>query len=132
MTVNENFLINGFNMNGPHIRRLYYSTTEVSRMIDVRPYIIRKWEKKFSFFKSVKKHSGRKFFKPSDIETVKKIKRLKEVGYTNEKINQIIANDEDSAKTDMISLESDYSAKQLFQEIYNELREILKILNSDI
>jgi len=119
-------------MNGPHIRRLYYSTTEVSKMIDVRPYIIRKWEKKFPFFNSVKKHSGRKFFKPSDIETVKKIKRLKEVGYTNEKINQIIANDEDSVKTDIISPESDYSAKQLLQEIYKELQEILKILDSDI
>jgi len=121
-------------MSGPHIRRLYYSTAEVSKMVDVRPYIIRKWEKKFPFFNSIKKHSGRKFFKPSDVETVKRIKKLKDIGYTNEKINKIIASHDSSESINFIDhgQMQEYSTRPLLLEIYKELREILKILDSDM
>jgi len=118
-------------MDCPNIKRLYYSTSEVSRMTNVRPYIIRKWEKKFSFLNSIKKQSGRKFFKPNDLETVKKIKRLKEIGYTNEKIKKIIINGDQVISGDTFESNRCYSDRQLLQEIYRELIEILKILEKN-
>ena len=117
-------------MQGPNIKRLYYSTAEVSKLVKVQPYVIRKWESKFSFLNSVKKQSGRRLFKPDDLETVKKIKKLKEVGYTNDKINEIMSKENSSEKEITFKPNKSYSVKPLLQEIYRELHEILKILNN--
>ena len=115
-------------MEGPNIKRLYYSTSEVSRMVKLRPYIIRKWEEKFSFLNSVKKQSGRRFFKPSDLDIIVEIKRLKERGYTNDKIHDIISTSDNAENQDIMEYRKNYSTKILLQEIYQELQEILKIL----
>ena len=118
-------------MQGPNIKRLYYSTVEISKMVNVRPYLIRKWESKFTFLNSVKKQSGRKLFKPDDLEIVKKIKRLKEIGYTNEKINEIMNQDETSVKEVTFQPTQNHVVKPLLQEIYRELKSILRILNNN-
>lgn len=115
---------------GPNIKRLYYSTTEVSKLVKLRPYIIRKWEEKFSFLNSVKKQSGRRLFRPDDLDVILEIKRLKEKGFTNEKIHEIICDDKESISSDeTVNSSKDYWIKPLLSEIYRELQEILEILN---
>ena len=120
-----------FIMQGPNIKRLYYSTVEISKMVNVRPYLIRKWESKFTFLNSVKKQSGRKLFKPDVLEIVGKIKQLKESGYTNEKINEIMINDDTSVKEVAFKPTQNDVVKPLLQEIYRELKSILEILDNN-
>ncbi|MFO7891528.1 MAG: MerR family transcriptional regulator [bacterium] len=115
-------------MNGPNIKRLYYSTSEVSRLVKVKPYVIRKWEEKFSFLNSVKKQSGRRFFKPSDLDIIFEIKRLKDIGYTNEKIHEIITTNDYTTSEDTMKSSNNSRTMPLFQEIRRGLQEILEIL----
>ncbi|MEJ2628408.1 MAG: MerR family transcriptional regulator [bacterium] len=117
-------------MQGPNIKRLYYSTVEISKMVNVRPYLIRKWESKFTFLNSVKKQSGRKLFKPDDLEIVKEIKRLKEIGYTDEKINEIMNNEDTSIEEVTVKPTYTNRIKPFLEEIYRELQTILEILNN--
>lgn len=118
-------------MQGPNIKRLYYSTAEVSKLVQVQPYVIRKWESKFSFLNSVKKQSGRKLFKPDDVETLKKIKKLKEIGYTDDKINELMVKEDNALQHITFKSNQSHTVKSLLQEIYRELHEILRILNNN-
>lgn len=64
--------------------KLYYSISEVSKMLDVNASLIRFWEKEFgSFVKPKKNRNGKRMFTNDDIRILKKIHHLtKEKGYT--------------------------------------------------
>lgn len=118
-------------MDGPKIKRLYYSTSEISRICNIKPYIIRKWEKKFLFLNSVKTKKGKKFFKPEDLVIIKKIMKFKDFGLTEVKINEILTKGEQQELNyDQIELKQINPSSVLLTEIYEELLNILKIINN--
>ena len=65
------------------ITKLYYSISEVSAMLDVKPSLIRFWEKEFESVHPKKNKKGNRLFSAKDIESLKLIYHLvKEKGYT--------------------------------------------------
>jgi DNA-binding transcriptional MerR regulator len=57
--------------------KLYYSISEVSRITDLQPYVLRYWEKEFSVLKPKKNRSGNRTYTEKDIELINRIKHLR-------------------------------------------------------
>ena len=56
--------------------KLFYSIQEVSEYTGVPPYTIRYWEKNYNLIRPEKDSRGRRRYKNSDLELIKKIKEL--------------------------------------------------------
>lgn len=70
-------------MDEPTSAKLYYSIGEVSKLFDVKPSLIRFWEKEFDIIKPHKNKKGNRLFTKEDIDKFHMIFHLvKERGYT--------------------------------------------------
>ncbi len=121
-------------MKGPEIRRLYYSTKEISRMAGISPQMLRMWESRFSELKPLIVKGGRRLYRPDDLEIVMQIKQLYERGLSQDEISMTLKRKDKMAiepeeTIDVSDEKIAYSEKSLLSEIYHELEEILKILN---
>ncbi|MCJ7812797.1 MerR family transcriptional regulator [bacterium] len=116
-------------MAGPEIRRLYYSTKEVSELVQVPPYALRIWEIKFPHLRPSKSKSGRRLYKQKDLDAVFMIKKLKDQGYPDDAIFRLTS----SLQVDKINGNQFISQKRiemvLFLEMKDGLKEILNILD---
>src|ERR1700692_541882 len=54
----------------------YYRIGEVSRLTDVKPFVLRYWESEFPMLDPVKSPSGHRLYRQEDVEMVLRIKRL--------------------------------------------------------
>ena len=110
-------------MSGPEIRKLYYSTQEICRLLHIRAYHLKQWEKKFSALKPSASKTGRRLYKSKDLEIVRHINSLIKQGHSDDEINYVL-NHPDSALFINKQGESGISP----QNIISELEDILKIL----
>jgi DNA-binding transcriptional MerR regulator len=61
----------------------FFSIKEVAAMLELKPYILRYWEKEFAILKPKRNRVGRRYYSKKDIEIVKLIKNiLYEQGFT--------------------------------------------------
>jgi DNA-binding transcriptional MerR regulator len=58
------------------IGRLYYSISEVSDMIGVKPHVLRYWESQFKMLRPKKGRGGARMYRKRDIEVLFEIKQL--------------------------------------------------------
>ena len=58
------------------IRKLYYSISEVSKIVQLKPYVLRYWETEFSELRPDKNKAGNRIYRKSDIKTILLIKKL--------------------------------------------------------
>ena len=73
------------------IKKLYYSISEVSRMLGLEQYVLRYWETEFEQLCPQKNRAGNRIYTEKDIEIVKMIKRLtREDRYTIEGARQVM------------------------------------------
>ena len=65
-------------MNSPkiEIKKLYYSIGEVSKMTDLKQYVLRYWETEFKQLNPPKNRSGNRTYRQKDIDTIFAIKTL--------------------------------------------------------
>ena len=56
--------------------KLYYSIGEVERITDLKPYVLRFWEKEFSMLKPKKNKKGQRSYKKKGVELILRIKDL--------------------------------------------------------
>ena len=54
----------------------YYRIGEVSRITEIRPFVLRYWEEEFPLLQPVKGHQGYRLYRQQDVDLVMKIKRL--------------------------------------------------------
>ena len=54
----------------------YYRIGEVSRITDVKPYVLRYWESEFRWMAPAKSRSKQRLYRQRDIEIIQLIKRL--------------------------------------------------------
>jgi DNA-binding transcriptional MerR regulator len=94
----------------------YFSMGEASKLLNVKDYILRYWEKAFKHFFTVKRISNRRMFQKSDLVIFLKIKELSERGLNVKAIKKVLEEGD-------LSLELDV-------EIIESLKEVLKILKS--
>ncbi len=113
--------------------RLYFRIGEVSRLVGVKPYVLRYWESEFPALAPKKSSSGQRLYRRRDVELLLEIKRLLyEKRYTLEGARKHLAGARKARK-----LRPDRKSRQdsLFEtspaalaQIRKDLAEILKLL----
>jgi len=63
-------------MNEPVRKKRYYSISEVSSMLDVKPHILRYWEGEFHQLKPRKNRAGNRAYTDKDIKTALRIREV--------------------------------------------------------
>ena len=100
----------------------YFRIGEVSRLVGVKPYVLRYWESEFPGLRPKRADSRQRVYKREDIEILGAIKKL----LYEERLTI------EGAKTRLKAIKKgDETAAprgDILQEIKQELREILKIL----
>ena len=56
--------------------RLYYSISEVSDLVSVKPHVLRYWETQFKMLRPKKGRGGARMYRKRDVETLFEIKTL--------------------------------------------------------
>jgi len=112
-------------MSGPDIRRLYFSTQEVCEAIDVRPYDLKQWTKKFTCLRPSVSKTGRKLYKPGDIKIIQRIKALFDQGHSEDEIEYLLNHPEAAP-----FMENNQESKISLSQIIHELEDMLNILSS--
>ncbi len=98
----------------------FFRIGEVSRIIGVRPYVLRYWETEFLAIRPKRADSRQRIYQREDIETIREIKKLLyEEKLTVEGARRRLKS---SKKTQSVSPDN------LLKEIKEELKQILKIL----
>ncbi|MFW6115257.1 MAG: MerR family transcriptional regulator [Thermodesulfobacteriota bacterium] len=96
----------------------YFRIGEASRIIGVKPYVLRYWESEFPMLKPRRADSNQRTYKKEDIEVLGEIKRLLyDEGLTIE-----------GARKRLMSAEKSDDYVQLLRDIKEELIRILEIL----
>ena len=118
-------------MTAPNIRRLYYSTKDLTQILKIRANVLKKWESKFPMFKPSKSKSGRRLYKPTDLEIIKRIKKFKDQGFTDEKIAMLIGIHPHSQSLQKSKVENGEGTIEykIINEVRTELLELMKILD---
>jgi DNA-binding transcriptional MerR regulator len=58
------------------MKKLYYSISEVSKLVDEESHILRYWEKEFSELKPKKNNGGNRMYSENDLKTIISIQKL--------------------------------------------------------
>ncbi|NOY22191.1 MAG: MerR family transcriptional regulator [Acidobacteria bacterium] len=104
----------------------YLRIGEVSRLLGIKPSVVRFWESQFPQLKPKKTRRGQRIFNPEDVELLKEIQReLKETGMTIEGLRKKMEKGEAEPQKSMSSIERE----QLLQ-IRNELQAVLDYLKA--
>jgi DNA-binding transcriptional MerR regulator len=113
-------------MQGPKINRLYYSTKDISQIFKVPIHLIRDLEKNYSGLRPAKGKTGRIMYRPKDLEIIRRIMKLRRLGYTDEDIKSVLKD-----RTILSAEECTVEVKipeSLIMEMIQGLNEILMIL----
>ena len=111
--------------------KLYFKIGEVSRITDIKPHILRYWEKEFRIIKPLKSQGNQRVYSRKDVERILYIKELIEKeGYTLEGVKKKIR--ELSAKSQQDrQLRLPFDEKHLInflKDLRKDLYKIRKIL----
>ena len=63
-------------MNPQKSNKIFYSIGEVSKLVEVKPNILRYWENFFADLKSIKKNGSRRYYRYDEIKIISTIKDL--------------------------------------------------------
>ena len=116
------------------IKKLYYSIGEVSKMTELKAYVLRYWETEFKQLKPPKNRAGNRTYRQSDIDLILYIKDLLYTKkFTIEGARHQLATEKDSKKEDVsVPVESVQQAaparKETLLKIKQELETLLEIL----
>lgn len=58
------------------MEKLYYTITEVSKLLDIKPYVIRYWETEFPQIRKSRKSGRNRRYSAKEFETISLIKHL--------------------------------------------------------
>ncbi len=117
------------------IKKLYYSISEVSKIIGLKQYVLRYWQTEFPTLSPKKNRAGNRIYRQKDIDEVLKIKSLLyDQGYTIKGARQQILVDQQSGETEdqesVLNSKDELRYKNLLTSIKEELQSILDILKT--
>ena len=116
------------------IKKLYYSIGEVSKITELKAYVLRYWETEFKQLKPPKNRAGNRTYRQGDIDLILYIKDLLYTKkFTIEGARHQLAMEKDSKKEDVAApVESVQQAaparKETLLKIKQELETLLEIL----
>ena len=107
------------------IKKLYYSIGEVSKLVGLKPYVLRYWETEFKQLTPPKNRAGNRTYRQKDIDLILKLKDLLHgKKFTIEGARTVI-----SSKTSNISNAVTIDRKMISQ-LKNELQQILQVIKN--
>jgi len=114
------------------VEKNYYSINEVSKITQVKPYILRYWEGEFKLLRPARRVSGQRKYTRKDIELIMKIKKLlQEKRYTIAGAKQYLLQEKrEKNKQLSFPLADSVLVTDFLKEIKKELEEIQKIITS--
>ena len=116
------------------IKKLYYSIGEVSKMTELKAYVLRYWETEFKQLKPPKNRAGNRTYRQSDIDLILYIKDLLYTKkFTIEGARNQLAMEKDGKKEDVTATvenvqQSAPARKETLLKIKQELETLLEIL----
>ena len=116
------------------IKKLYYSIGEVSKMTELKAYVLRYWETEFKQLKPPKNRAGNRTYRQSDIDLILFIKDLLYTKkFTIEGARHQLAMEKEGKKEDVFapveSVQPTLPArKETLLKIKQELETLLEIL----
>jgi DNA-binding transcriptional MerR regulator len=104
------------------IEKVYYSIGEVADLFEVRPSLIRFWEKEFDILKPQKNKKGNRLFTRQDIANLRLIFHLvKERGYTLQGAKDKLKQNREDVERRVEIVDSLYKIRNFLDELKKEL-----------
>lgn len=104
------------------VEKLFYSIGEVAKMFQVKPSLIRYWEKEFDVIKPRKNKKGNRLFTPADIDNFHLIFHLvKERGMTLRGAKMKLKENKEDTKQNFAVIKSLKEIKNQLLEVRNRL-----------
>tara|TARA_B100000745_G_scaffold282993_1_gene216676 strand:+ start:1967 stop:2344 length:378 start_codon:yes stop_codon:yes gene_type:complete len=116
------------------IKKLYYSIGEVSKMTDLKAYVLRYWETEFKQLKPPKNRAGNRTYRQTDIDLILFIKDLLyNKKFTIEGARTQLASIGDDVKTEQkvekeVPVKALPAKKETLVKIKQELETLLELL----
>tara|TARA_B100002049_G_scaffold190882_1_gene147846 strand:+ start:187 stop:564 length:378 start_codon:yes stop_codon:yes gene_type:complete len=116
------------------IKKLYYSIGEVSKMTDLKAYVLRYWETEFKQLKPPKNRAGNRTYRQNDIDLILFIKDLLyNKKFTIEGARTQLASIGDDVKTEQkvekeVPVKAVPAKKETLVKIKQELETLLELL----
>ena len=116
------------------IKKLYYSIGEVSKMTDLKAYVLRYWETEFKQLKPPKNRAGNRTYRQNDIDLILFIKDLLyNKKFTIEGARTQLASIGDDVKTEQkvekeVPVKALTAKKETLVKIKQELETLLELL----
>ena len=116
------------------IKKLYYSIGEVSKMTELKAYVLRYWETEFKQLKPPKNRAGNRTYRQNDIDLILFIKDLLyNKKFTNEGARTQLSSDADDVETKekvlkQALVQSKPAKKETLVKIKQELETLLELL----
>jgi len=102
--------------------KLFYSIGEVSKMFNVKPSLIRFWEKQFDIIKPKKNKKGNRLFTQEDVDNFYVIFHLvKECGYTLKGARQKLKDSKSGVESNVAVVKSLNKMKSFLIALKKEL-----------
>ena len=122
----------------------FRTISEVSKELQVPTHVLRFWEAKFSSIKPLKRGGGRRYYRPEDLDLLRKIKSLLyDDGYTIKGVQKLLKDQNKEAPDRIKALSPSeilrgrvnqedltVSKKEQIKEIVDELEELRDYLRS--
>lgn len=110
--------------------KFYYTIGEVSNLLEIKPHVLRYWEKEFTQLNPQKKFGRIRRYDQKDIETIKKIKYLLYTQrYTIEGVKKKLK--EIQRQKEQLELDFYDSKDEIKQKIIKKLKHIKHILDTE-
>ncbi|MDO5576940.1 MAG: MerR family transcriptional regulator [Fibrobacter sp.] len=113
------------------IKKVYYSISEVCKITELEPHVLRYWESEFTQLRPRKNRAGNRAYREKDIELVKYIKHLLyEEKFTIPGAKKRLSEGGSSSEKEPGQSETVSEEKISFNDIKKELQEIHSLLVS--
>ena len=109
------------------MKKFYYTIGEVANLLNLKPHVLRYWEKEFSQLHPRKREGRNRRYNPEDIELLKKIKYMLYIQkFTIEGVRRKLK----EMKRNRFQTEIDFSIdkKEVKKQVVKDLREIKELL----
>jgi DNA-binding transcriptional MerR regulator len=113
----------------PTIEKDFYRIGEVSRLTNLKPFVLRYWETEFPMLEPMKSPSGHRLYRQEDVEMVLRIKRLLyDEGFTIAGARRHLREQNGTGESESASsgAASDGAAQLLSRKMLLDLRDTLR------
>lgn len=117
-------------VDGPQVKRLYYSLSDVCRLTRLKPHTVKAWERAYGRIRPVRGKGGRLLFRPRDVNVILTIQKYRSAGYTEETIRDLLGHPADGILEEVaVPTNNADPSSGLIRQMTTGLEEIISILD---